>query len=92
MSRDDKPKEEAPRPETPPPEEKPRRTERGFSDYPLEQEQERLPMSPRMYATLIMLRLRAGGLDVPLADNDGFTVQDIITDHIERAIEDARWR
>ena len=48
-----------------------------------------MPMSPRMYATLIMERLREGGIDVPLTDKDGYTVQDIITDHIERAIIDA---
>ena len=49
-----------------------------------------MPMSPRMYAMLIMERLRDGGIDVPLSDKDGYTVQDIITDHIKRAISDAR--
>jgi len=48
-----------------------------------------MPMSPRMYAMLIMERLRDGGIDVPLSDKDGYTVQDIITDHIKRAISDA---
>jgi hypothetical protein len=42
-----------------------------------------------MYATLIMMRLRLGGIAVPLFDRDGYTVQDVITDHIERAIADA---
>ena len=53
------------------------------------EEPEHLPMSPRMYATLIMERLREGGITVPLHDKDGYTMQDIITDHIERAIADA---
>ncbi len=46
-----------------------------------------LPMSARAYATEIMETLRRAGITVPLHTSTNHTVQDILTEIVERAMQ-----